>query len=400
MWKIFNSKKNNAEDINSWVFHKDIKEAFMKNYHKKLKKRMRLFYGFYIIFALLFSVLLSMYYESIIKGGLTVFCCVALGVFGETLLVKLASWLWKWRNVRKYWPLVVFPIIALAVVAVLVYVYPDSKGELHRSDVIGFCGDYLAFLGTFCLGYFVYVQDKAREIAKKREKVKLLYRLMEMANSELLRLSQLTGDKEYIKIQENRDRIEPITYDPNWIVYYCEYESLEGANHDLQQALKSFFDNVNRINAAIRTGQIETAERIHQTYLENEMYSTGKYNWLEALCCLLDACDDYHIIHTKSWIERQENIDLVNDLCRKYYYVIENYIYAWLLKHHVNSTGGNIDLQREVVDWLLAKSPEIKEKNGSLGDKRIVMQVVHDCSLKFGEKSKKIDYVWAEYSLR
>ena len=93
-------------------------------------------------------------------------------------------------------------------------------------------------------------------------------------------------------------------------------------------------------------------------------------------------------------------MDLINELCRKYYFIIENYVYVWLLKHNIETTVPADDLEREIVDWLLSNSPEIKEIVKYPTDKRIVSKVVFDCSLKFNSKSKKVNLVWGEYSLK
>ena len=45
-------------------------------------------------------------------------------------------------------------------------------------------------------------------------------------------------------------------------------------------------------------------------------------------------------------------------------------------------------------------SPEIKEIAKFPSDKRIINRVVFDCSLMMNRKSKKVDYVWGEYSLK
>ena len=130
------------------------------------------------------------------------------------------------------------------------------------------------------------------------------------------------------------------------------------------------------------------------------MYSTQKYNELEAITCLMGACDDSNFINTKSWLERKETVDLINELCRKYYLLIENYVYSWLLKREKKTTTEEDDLRREVTDWLLNNSPEIQEKIRFPDQKRIISRVVFDCSCKFSQKSKKVDYVWGEYSLK
>ena len=81
-------------------------------------------------------------------------------------------------------------------------------------------------------------------------------------------------------------------------------------------------------------------------------------------------------------------------------FIIENYVYVWLIKHNVDTTTEKDDLNREIVDWLLLNSPELKEKIKFPDEKRIISKVVFDCSLKFNSKSKKINYIWGEYSLK
>jgi hypothetical protein len=57
-------------------------------------------------------------------------------------------------------------------------------------------------------------------------------------------------------------------------------------------------------------------------------------------------------------------------------------------------------VEREIVDWLLSISAEINEIIKYPTDKRIISKVVFDCSLKFNSKSKKVNLVWGEYSLK
>ena len=106
------------------------------------------------------------------------------------------------------------------------------------------------------------------------------------------------------------------------------------------------------------------------------------------------------IFNTKSWIERPETMDLINELCKKYYLIIENYIYVWLLSHNVKTTTEKEALDRDVVDYLLANSPEIKEKIKDPYEKRIISKVVFGCCLKFNSKLEKLNYIWGEYSLK
>lgn len=76
--------------------------------------------------------------------------------------------------------------------------------------------------------------------------------------------------------------------------------------------------------------------------------------------CLQDACTDFDFINSKSWIERKETIQLIEELCGKYYYIIENYIYVWLLRREVKTTSEENDLTKEITDWLINNSEEIK----------------------------------------
>lgn len=116
--------------------------------------------------------------------------------------------------------------------------------------------------------------------------------------------------------------------------------------------------------------------------------------------CLQDACTDSDFINSKSWIERKETIQLIEELCGKYYYIIENYIYVWLLRREVKTISEENDLTKEITDWLINNSEEIKVIAKFPDNKRIISKVVFNCSLMMNRKSKKVQYVWGEYSLR
>lgn len=113
-----------------------------------------------------------------------------------------------------------------------------------------------------------------------------------------------------------------------------------------------------------------------------------------------NACTDFNFVKCKSWIEDKKTIKLINELCGKYYYIIENYIYVWLLRKNITTTSEHEELDKEITDWLINNSPEIKEVAKFPSDKRIINKVVHDCSIMMNSKSEKIQYVWGEYSLR
>lgn len=111
---------------------------------------------------------------------------------------------------------------------------------------------------------------------------------------ELLNLGQLIRNKQYIQIPENRRYINPIPYNPEWILYYYEYEALKSEDQELKAALNSFFNNAIRVNTAIKNGQIETANKINESYIDHKLYSISKYSEWEVITCLRASCNDFH----------------------------------------------------------------------------------------------------------
>lgn len=306
--------------------------------------------------------------------------------------VLFAWWICSKKIWKKYLPIIVVPIIALIIVIYFVNSYPGE--QIQRNDVLSFSGSYLSFLGTFCLGYFIFLQDEMRRIDDRRSKVKLLLETIESAETDLLRLGNIVGSS------NRKTLLTTITYDEDWRVYYHEYEALKGGNVELRKTLEYYFMKIEQINNALRLEKYEIAHKLHRSYIKSQCYSISKYNLLEAQICLKDACTDFNIINSKSWIERQETIKLIEELCGKYYYIIENYIYVWLLRKDSEKNTEKDDLDIEITDWLINNSPEINKIAKFQGDKRIINRVVHDCSLMMNRKSKKVQYVWGEYSLK
>ena len=72
----------------------------------------------------------------------------------------------------------------------------------------------------------------------------------------------------------------------------------------------------------------------------------------------------------------------------------------WLLRREAKTTSEENDLTKEITDWLINNSEEIKVIAKFPDNKRIISKVVFNCSLMMNRKSKKVHYVWGEYSLR
>ena len=378
-------KKEDPNDPKTWEFELNI--------NKHIKKRR----GLTIFFLLLLSLVLSILEVMLLTksfGSVTIALReVFRNVFTISVAVLVIGWIFGKIVRKKYWPIIVVPAIALIIIIFLVNNYPNGE-TIQRNDMLSFAGDYLSFLGAFCLGYFIFLKDEARRIDDRRSKVKLLLEIIERTQKDLLRLGNIVNSS------NKKTILTAVTYDESWRVYYHEYEALKGSNFDLKETLDYYFIKIEQINNALRQGEYEFAYEIHRSYVKSQCYSTSKYNLLEAQLCLQDACTDFAILNSKSWIEKQETIKLIEELCGKYYYIIENYIYVWLLRNDSMTTSENVELDKEITDWLINNSFEIKEIVKFPSDKRIINRVVHDCSLMMNRKSKKVDYVWGEYSLR
>jgi len=378
-------KKEESNDPKTWEFELNI--------NKHINKRSGI-----IVFILLLLVLIVLIMEVVLLtknlGSVEAAIRIVLRSVSTILLAILfVGWIFSKIVRKKYWPIIVVPVIALIIVIFLVNNYPNG-GPIQRNDILSFAGDYLSFLGAFCLGYFIFLKDEARRIDDRRSKVKLLIEMIESAQTDLLRLGNI------VTSSNRKTILIAVTYDENWRVYYHEYEALKGSNFDLKKTLDYYFIKIEQINNALRQGEYEFAYELHRSYVKSQCYSTSKYNLLEAQLCLQDACTDFNIINSKSWIERKETIKLIEELCGKYYYIIENYIYVWLLRKDSATTSEETDLAKETTDWLINNSPEIKEIAKFPDDKRIISKVVFNCSLMMNRKSKKVQYVWGEYSLK
>lgn len=377
-------KKEDEKDPKTWEFELSI--------NKQINKKTRI--TILVVSLLLFILLIVdvVWLIPNIGGDETAIRIVFRKVFVILLSVLFIIWIIAKKVRKKYWPIIVVPVLALIIVILFVNNYPG--GQIQRNDIFSFAGDYLSFLGTFCLGYFIFLQDEARRIDDRRSKVKLLLETIESAESDLLRLGNI------VTSSNRKVLLTAVTYDENWRVYYHEYEALKGSNFELRKTLEHYFTKIEQINNALRQEEYEFAHELHRSYIKSQCYSISKYNLLEAQICLQDACTDFNLINSKSWIERKETIKLIEELCGKYYYIIENYIYVWLLRKDSVKTSEEADLTKEITDWLINNSPEIKEIAKFPDDKRIISKVVFNCSLMMNRKSKKVQYVWGEYSLK
>ncbi len=383
---------NLRKDINSpysWVFEGNPSEIRRKKFVFKVKKcindHKRVLYLLLVLLAAANTILLYLPKTMISYGAICIITVVLLSIVINDASKRL------FYNVKQYIPMIIIPVAACITIIATTKLLSAGDEMVSKEGMLSFLGDYLSFCGTFCLGYFIYIQDRKQRLEQKRTAIKKLLVLIEKIQMDYIKL---------LRNADTNDRDEKdfclISYDAEWMSNYYEYESLKGSNHELRHSLQQFFDNVVNVNASIKKGNIKEACEKHEKYLKARNYSIQRYNDLEAFSCLMDACMDINM-NTKTWIDDPNTVDLINKLCREYYLIIENYIYVALLR---SEKGILSDITDEVVDWLIHNSQKISSIIRFDDDKRIISRVVVDCSLKFEKHSTKISYIWGEYSLK
>ena len=292
-------------------------------------------------------------------------------------------------TVGQYLPMVLIPGIALLIFG-MITVYYEPETKLTKSELISFYGSFLAFVGAFCLGYFIYKRNEKNRFDEKIAKCKLLLNVLEMTDQEMLRVSRYHFKPAFIN------------YDPNWINYYYEYEALvKRADIDLKHTLSLYFNTVDKMNVAMADKDYELAGRILEDYVSRENYSVKRYNRLEAKMCLISASHMYEYGYRKarmSWLDDPKVKKTVAEYSKAYYPIVETYIWNIMMKKNIRFMD-NPDLDIEITDWLL-KNDEFKKIAKFLDDKRIVCKIVHECFLMIERKSERLSYCWSEFTVK
>ena len=177
-------KENEKDSPDSWIFEKDIHKVIRDNCNRKKNKIWKVTGFVFLSLHFIGYFCLSDYYGNARKAGEI----ILISEIVTAMAAALTTWVLIKRIVKRYWTIILVPILALIAVIVVMLLYTNGNVSLQASDILPFCGNYLAFLGTFCLGYFIYFQDRIKMIEEKRTKVKLLITLMENADMELLNL--------------------------------------------------------------------------------------------------------------------------------------------------------------------------------------------------------------------
>lgn len=331
------------------------------------------------------------------------FCAAYVGII---FIVSLAPFSFRWIKEHLNWLLLPFVPVAVLIVIFLflsLFRFQGNK-EITRADVLAFSGDYISFVGAFCLGYFLYLKDLERDRKEKRIQIRLLLDSLEIANRSLMRIRHAVSTIPEVEDVDKKleGKFRTIQYDQRWRLNYYAYESLMGPNHELKDSIEKFWGMVEYVNNNLQAGKVLNAAEICGEYIkETSIFAIQGYDFLEISLILSSAGNEFWIPTRKGFLYQKETIKQIENLKEKYYSVIENYIYNYMVKASLTSLENNEEIQRSTVEWLCENSEEIKEYvKFDMTRKRAVSRAVFECSVQFEKSSSRLSYCWGTYSLR
>lgn len=331
------------------------------------------------------------------------FCAVYVGII---FIVSLAPFSFRWIKEHLNWLLLPFvPVAVLIVIFLFISLFHfQGNKEITRADVLAFSGDYISFVGAFCLGYFLYLKDLERDRKEKRIQIRLLLDSLEIANRSLMRIRHAVSTIPKVEDADKKleGKFRTIQYDQRWRLNYYAYESLMGPNYELKDSIEKFWEMVEYVNNNLQAGKVLNAAEICGEYIkETSIFAIQGYDFLEISLILSSAGNEFWIPTRKGFLYQKETIKQIENLKEKYYSVIENYIYNYMVKASLTSLENNEEIQRSTVEWLCENSEEIKEYiKFDMTRKRAVSRAVFECSVQFEKSSSRLSYCWGTYSLR
>lgn len=334
---------------------------------------------------------------------LILFCVVYVGII---FIVSLAPFSFRWIKEHLNWLLLPFvPVAVLIVIFLFISLFHfQGNKEITRADVLAFSGDYISFVGAFCLGYFLYLKDLERDRKEKRIQIRLLLDSLEIANRSLMRIKHAVSTIPEVEDVDKKleGKFRTIQYDQRWRLNYYAYESLMEPNHELKDSIEKFWEMVEYVNNNLQAGKVLNAAEICGEYIkETSIFAIQGYDFLEISLILSSAGNEFWIPTRKGFLYQKETIKQIENLKEKYYGVIENYIYNYMVKASLTSLENNEEIQRSTVEWLCENSEEIKEYiKFDMTRKRAVSRAVFECSVQFEKSSSRLSYCWGTYSLR
>lgn len=377
------AKKGQLEDPSKWIFDHDLDSAVKKQFTKRF---------YLVVIWFLIAIVLS--------AVAAVIRCIILQLVALLALLGLILYLSqdkiKARNDVSLMPMIAVPVILWEALRLFIKIFRPEE-TVSKESMLGIGGTYISFVGTFCLGYFIYYRSEKERFAEKRKKVKIILSELNSIDYQIRRLETVCRNDEKIKAREKQGcGIREINYSSNWELLFFDIEPLIKNSHNVRAALTSYYKHIELMNEYLEKGSVRNAVEYHKRWLDLENYSIADYTYFEARCCLMDATTEYLRMDNTPWNSQKEVRDKINTLCRKHYQDIESYIYN-RLKDGISDQS---NFHREVTDWMINSYSDVKSAVELPSDKRIVYKVVLDCACMMESKSNRVGYVWGEHYLK
>lgn len=230
-------------------------------------------------------------------------------------------------------------IFCYFILIILSAVYPicilsSNDNDINNGDTLSFYGAFITFLGTFSLGYFTYIRDINYQNEIKVQNIKSLLDMLCKSDDDLANVSD-----------------EKIVYDQNWQTYFYSFESYTGINdYSLKDVIKKHVQLIDKVNSI---SNVEKKKKIIHNYFLKDKYSTRSYNYVDLKKLLVDYSHNhgFYLFSHKPWNKNNKIDKMITDYAGKYYDVIENWIYSYMLKNHLTQTK-YANLELELLDWI------------------------------------------------
>lgn len=294
---------------------------------------------------------------------------------------------------KYYAPLILVPVGAFMIVYFFVSNWSDEL--LKKAEILEFSGQYLAFCGAFCLGYFIFANEKEKKREKQIDDVNYLSDIISKSVIDSISLKNIAENAS--SDDDLEGRVGLITTVDNWFFYYREYERLYGENFELKQAMDIHFRRIDNVNRLIKEGLFKKANALNQKYIEDDYYNTMKYNPSNIL---LEFGND-SIVHNKmEWFKQKDTKNKIMYICENYADIIETLIYNYMKIHGISTSDAHTT-NIAITNQLIEKSSYFSDIVRFPADKRIITKAIEICSQSFKQGSKKhnIELIWGEYYL-
>lgn len=295
-------------------------------------------------------------------------------------------------------PLFIVPLGILLITLIYLLLFPaNTNWGIEKSDILSFWGDYLSFAGAFCLGYFLYLQDKNRTTKEKRIRVKNLLDDIERTYNDWMIMTVFSPSifsSPQEKSEERPDIFHRIEYNRNWRDDYYEYESIKGENADLKKTIENFFRSIDRVNIKVSQNDISSVAEAYQRYMNTNIYYCCEgYSYLDAIRMLSSVAKESNNEVFQAFFQRESIKRDVSQFNEKLFPVVEEYIYNRIIENAGNPLDDVVQVQRDAVDWICEHKEKFQQyTKEDVEKKRVISRVVYLCSNRLHAESNKVDY--------